>query len=318
MKLRIAETTDKITDLIKGHVAMLKKRYKKIRYTLGWKYPWLYSKLSSAVFPAQLLLLCVSLLALVGFYQKHYSFEATMRASENKSTTDYIHPLSPAHTGISTKNTTVHNEASAITTTPRTVILQSAVEQAATQPEVVPASLTRDNSLSAAVTKTEIQKSDDALLAEVIKAEAWLRQKKQQTKRLEARVERARQLLRSAETNTAEQQEPKTRLLTGEWVQQQPENHFVVQIASSTNFELLQDYATRNPLTAPLAIYPYKVSKTGNVVYGLSTGLFIDRQDAMNELPRLTEISKRHGVWVRKIADLKTNLASLEQLQLLQ
>jgi len=92
----------------------------------------------------------------------------------------------------------------------------------------------------------------------------------------------------------------------------------VVQIASSSDSELLQDYAGRNPLHTPLAIYPYKINKTGNVVYGLSTGLFIDRQDAMTELPRLNKISKRHGVWVRKISDIKTALRALEQQQLLQ
>jgi len=293
---------------------VLRKRYKKFRYTLGWKYPWLYRKLSKAMFPTQVLVLCVSLLAVVSFYKKHYSFEATMRASEQTYTTDYIHPLSPANTPASSKVSAVNREVPAVITNTREVNPQPSV----TQPAVVPVSLTRDNNISTVVVKTEIQKSDDALLAEVLKAEAYLQQKKQQTKRLEERVERARQLLRAAETDMAEREKTGTQILTEQWIQQQPENHFVVQIASSSDSELLQDYAGRNPLHTPLAIYPYKINKTGNVVYGLSTGLFIDRQDAMTELPRLNKISKRHGVWVRKISDIKTALRALEQQQLLQ
>jgi len=164
---------------------VLRKRYKKFRYTLGWKYPWLYRKLSKAMFPTQVLVLCVSLLAVVSFYKKHYSFEATMRASEQTYTTDYIHPLSPANTPASSKVSAVNREVPAVITNTREVNPQPSV----TQPAVVPVSLTRDNNISTVVVKTEIQKSDDALLAEVLKAEAYLQQKKQQTKRLEERVE---------------------------------------------------------------------------------------------------------------------------------
>ena len=58
----------------------IKRRYKRLRYYCSWKYPKLFRFVRTVTFPAQVLALCLGLFALVTFYQKNFSFEATMRA----------------------------------------------------------------------------------------------------------------------------------------------------------------------------------------------------------------------------------------------
>ena len=81
----------------------LKYRLKRFRYVCSWKYPKLYKGLRFAWFPAQVLALCALMAAMVSYYQAHYSFEATARASAAASTTDNSRLLSANNAALKNK-----------------------------------------------------------------------------------------------------------------------------------------------------------------------------------------------------------------------
>ena len=269
----------------------LKYRYKKIRYICSWKFPRLYRALRKLTFPAQVAALCLLLTAIVSFYQNNWSFEATSRASAINTAAKSIHPV------LKTK--------------------------AVDSPAIVQASL----SLEPTVPITQNNSAEEALTTQILKAEALLQQKKQQTRLLEEKVKRAKTLLKSAETTQPEanstnaagridtdfkaDRKSRPQVLSETWLQAQPSDHYVVQISSSTDYELLAEFAGSRAVKAPLVIYPSTVSEQGNVIYSLSSGLFISKDDATTEMPALAAITEQDGVWVRKISDINTGLASL-------
>jgi len=217
----------------------LKNRYNNFRYTYRRKYPALYNTLNTIAFPAKVLLLCLSLAALVSYYQKHYSFGAA------SNTTRTI-----AATG-------------------------NATQLIAAQPE--------DTSSTIATTGNATQ-----LIA--------------------AQPEDTSTLLPDNEFRKLT-----TTILSVNWLLAQPSNYYVAQIASSPNLELLTNLAQNQNLEEPLAIYPFKVNKNRNLVYGLSSGLFTSKSPAMAKVPELAEISKHHGVWVRQISEIEDQLESLKK-----
>ena len=222
----------------------LKNRYNNFRYIFRRKYPALFNTINTIAFPAKVLLLCLSLAALVSYYQKHYSFGAASNTSRTIAATG------------------------------------NATQLIAAQPE--------DTSLSPVVftegaeaeqTMTELAPEPETLLP------------------------------------YAEFRKLTTTILSVNWLLAQPSNYYVAQIASSPNLELLTSLAQNQNLEDPLAIYPFKVNKNGNLVYGLSSGLFTSKSPAMAKVPELAEISEHHGVWVRQISEIGDQLESLKKKQ---
>ena len=62
------------------------------RYNIRRKYPRLYRAVRKLRRPVQLAVLCLVLVWVVDYYQRHYSFEATMRASQT-SAISQVEPL---------------------------------------------------------------------------------------------------------------------------------------------------------------------------------------------------------------------------------
>lgn len=234
----------------------------------------------AAKFPLQLLGLCIVTVLAVSFYNAHYSFAATYNKGKAVN-----------------QNTTVamaESQQPLVTTQSMKVEKQSPDELEAT-----------------------LIKSEEVLQQQVARAEALLAEKKQQTARLEQKVESAKNLLNSSDQNS-QHAFPDLQLYNADWLQAVPENHYVVQIAAATEPKVLMNYASDKRFNPPLAIYPFKLNRKGELMYGLSTGLFIVQDDALTELPILSEISEEHGVWVRKVADIKLELAALQQNRTIQ
>ncbi len=270
-------------------------RYNQLRFYISWKYPLFYDRLCAAKFPLQLLALCLATLLAVSFYNAHYSFNASLKNyHEANSRTD-------APTVVA--DDLPESEQLIVTTASNRATAQND-SRSSNQSENTPDQL-----------QATLLRSEEVLQQQVTKAEALLQQKKQQTIRLEEKVESAKDLLRASNENT---QVTAQQLQNADWLEQLPENHYVVQIAAATEQQILLDYAADRNFKAPLVIYPFKVNKDGELVYGLSTGLFIAQDDALTELPVLSKISEQHGVWVRKVADIKDQLSSLKLNRIVQ
>jgi len=215
-----------------------------------------------------LLALCLALTAVVGLYQKYYSFEAVSRSRSLNATSSAVETPSPAKIS-----------AASISPPPAEVTADGNVDTPvqpaafpADSPEVIEASLSPESDTAAETDNTA----------------------------------------------TAERNKPVQEIHTEEWLQELPSNHYVIQIASSANYDVLVKLATNWSVNAPLIIYPSTVNEQGKLMYGLSTGLFIAKEDAVTEVPRLEEISNPDGVWVRKVSTMKNKLASLRNSQPIQ
>ena len=319
----------------------LKYQLKRFRYVCSWKYPKLYKGLRFAWFPAQVLALCALMAAMVSYYQAHYSFEATARASAAASTTDNSRLLSANNAALKNKPrlyVAAYAERKQIDNsdaTPAPIAAENTADAPteSTNPtdaaEIVHAALpkisnpdkaaeTPAKEILSLTTLVEKKEAHESLVAMLLKSEELRNQKLQKNKRIEVPRVRVTGLPGSAAPSTANRVDSKLKVHSEQWLQAQPSSHYLVQIASSTDHELLTQFAKNNPLSGPLAIYPSRVSEQGNVQYGLSTGLFASRADAMAELPKLAEASKRHGVWVRKVAAVQEKMTSLKRDRLIQ
>lgn len=271
----------------------IRNRLNQFRFYISWKYPLFYDRVCATKFPLQLLALSLVTIVCVSFYNAHYSFAASAKNSR-KTNTDTIALANTSE--VETESPIVNTESN-----------QASSQDLSYSP----------TSNSPIQLEAALKKSEEVLQQQVLKAETLLREKKQQTRRLEEKVESARNLLRTSEMNLPSSI-TELEIYNAEWMLELPEDHYVVQIASATEQQTLLQYAADKSFNAPLAIFPFKVNKNGELVYGLSTGLFIEKDDATTELPMLSKISTQHGVWVRKVAEIKQQLVSLKQSKLLQ
>ena len=287
----------------------LKHSYNKACYVCSWKYPRLHDFLLAAKFPTQLLALCFALYIAVGFYQQHFSFEAHQRNAVKTSSSENIHPLA-FKTYVSTFSVTQYEVPATVRSTELNSATITALHANNDQSLAVVASKSDDAdfpSLPAVQVHSAdarpAENADAVLLDQVLIAEELLKLKKQQTRRLEEKVARAKGVLQAHNLHNEE------------WLLQQPDNHFIVQIAASSEPKLLEEFIRTKPVKGPIAIYPFKLNKEGKLMYGLSSGLYIAREDAVSDLAQLSEISQHNGVWVRKVAAIRRQFAALEQLE---
>ncbi len=265
----------------------IKRHYKRFRYILSWKFPRLYDKLRAAKFPFQLGLLCLATFMAVEFYNNHFSFAAAMQNSR---------VLSKAEAAVTKADSP-----------------QIPVKHQLPSPPKVPIRSMQSNpakNLSPDQMEATLINSEVVLQRQVEKAERLLRQQKQRTKELEQKLASAKSLLRTSDQHPLDSA---PELFNADWLQAQPANHYIVQVAAGTERKSLLEFAADKRFDPPLALYPYKLNKDGELVYGLSTGLFIAKDDAFTELPGLSEMTKQHGVWVRKVADINNQLSALKQ-----
>jgi len=181
----------------------IKHGLRRLRYWLNWNYPGLYDIFVKVAFPAQLLVLCLLVTAVVKTYNSHYSFEAAAarqqalsQSGQNKA--DYRHPLSQnklkRYFHASDPNTTYINRASEQT---RNRQQETILPTAATKPApAAPATSKARTTLVANLAK-DIHTTEEQLRAQVRMAEHVLQQKKLEAELLQEKVLKAKKLLNS-------------------------------------------------------------------------------------------------------------------------
>lgn len=171
------------------------------------------------------------------------------------------------------------------------------------------------------ITPATILNTQQKLQAELSKAEQVLASKKQQTKQLEKKIKDAKALLKTQATERPNKSDNFTagfdslKVATGgflddKWLKTQASSQFVIQLASSSDYNALVRYVKELPVI-PVAIYPYKISQQGAVVYGVSTGLYPSSEQALQGIAKLSKKAKINSPWVRNIGDVKAQILSL-------
>ncbi|OED42704.1 hypothetical protein AB833_05620 [Chromatiales bacterium (ex Bugula neritina AB1)] len=95
-----------------------------------------------------------------------------------------------------------------------------------------------------------------------------------------------------------------------EWLSQQAETKFTIQVGSSTDLAFLQRFAEQLPADFPNVIYHYKYSENQQPEYGLASGLFDSRKRANEAIGTLPEKHRRYDPWVRRIGEIQRTIVA--------
>ncbi len=311
----------------------LKKRIIRLRYYFSWKYPKLCSYWRKGAFPIQLAALCLGLYGAVNFYTDNFSYAAAMKTplpqlpvsaqrersnrllyaspNQNLDTAQPVPMATPVSAPVAATQKPAKNPEKA-----HQMLRYQALRAEASVGQMPPQH-TANNTIAAISnvplsapepTATSAEKmvlNQKALTAEVRRAEEILQEKKRQAQVLEIKIQNARALL-----NTSKLVPEKAPIYTHRWLGAQNPSRYVIQLASSTNYKELLDFVSDKQLQQPIAIYPFKKSRAGTVVYGVSAGLYSTSSEAMKSASSLSN-TKAHGVWIRKVADLRDLMTEL-------
>lgn len=97
------------------------------------------------------------------------------------------------------------------------------------------------------------------------------------------------------------------------WVLFQEPTHFTVQLATSRERNYILELAQGLNTESPVAIYPFKTTNSQNPVFGLLSGLYKTRTEAINAVEQMPRDLKRFGVWIRPISDLQADIKRNQQ-----
>ena len=96
------------------------------------------------------------------------------------------------------------------------------------------------------------------------------------------------------------------------WVLFQEPTHFTVQLATSRERNYILELA-QGLSESPVAIYPFRTTASQNPVFGLLSGLYETRTEALNAVEEMPSDVKRFGVWIRPISDLQAAIKNNPQ-----
>ena len=266
-------------------VNRLRRRYRRFRYHNQARFPRLFVIFEMVEFPLQLLAVALPFWLVVSFYDNHYSYRAKNVQRSPVLTVDTTprqtaEPTDDNHTAVAI-NRSMAQPAKAQTGNTDSLV---AFERPAVTPVVIPA------------TQPLAEPDKLAELSSVV-----------------ARLSGPTQIHLTRVTGKPEPIErSRPVLLDAGWLKDQPESSFVIQVASSVNVDRLRQQADKFSTVEPPVIYPYKVSVNGDVIFGLSYGLYetlTQAKQANSEMP--TDL-QRFGSWIRQVGPLKQQIEQID------
>lgn len=98
-----------------------------------------------------------------------------------------------------------------------------------------------------------------------------------------------------------------------DWLSAQDNSSYVIQLESSANQQVMRRKAQRLSVVNDLTIYPFVVSRAGEVIYGLSYGLYDTLDEARQASETLPDELIRYGSWIRQVGTLQRQARQIEQ-----
>lgn len=102
--------------------------------------------------------------------------------------------------------------------------------------------------------------------------------------------------------------EPNRAIENERWVLFQSPTKFTVQLATSRERGYIIDLAQTMEVQDPVAIYPFLTTNSNNPVFGLLSGLYDTRAEAIAAVEGMTDATKQFGVWIRPVSDLQDDI----------
>ena len=102
--------------------------------------------------------------------------------------------------------------------------------------------------------------------------------------------------------------EPNRAIENERWVLFQSPTKFTVQLATSRERGYIIDLAQTMQVTDPVAIYPFLTTNSNNPVFGLLSGLYDTRAEAIAAVENMSDATKQFGVWIRPVSDLQEDI----------
>lgn len=92
------------------------------------------------------------------------------------------------------------------------------------------------------------------------------------------------------------------------WVLYQSPVKFTVQLATSRERSYIIELAQTMEVEDPVAIYPFLTTNSNNPVFGLLSGLYDTRAEAIAAVEDMSDDTKQFGVWIRPVSDLQADI----------
>ena len=319
----------------------LKRRFKRFKYTLSWKYPRFYALCYVLVFPLQLVVLLV-LFFTVSFLFNTEKSDDFVSASAQQSKSKKAGKLQNNFPTITTVSETIADSELLVSEADTTNADQTSssdpadnltdVKLSATMPrlkrrptetelDVTPPKETRVTVASKTATDLSVislsEKQPDVVdpvdpVDPVDDSEALAELEKLPTETdtssitSEATLRPVNQESRSPDQVTNETADFRTSGLYNEnWINAQRSGLFVVQLVSSPKYSALIDYGRTLSSFDSVTIYPYRKNENGETVYGISTGLYQSAREAIENIETFPASIREGKPWVRKVEELK-------------
>lgn len=93
-----------------------------------------------------------------------------------------------------------------------------------------------------------------------------------------------------------------------EWILTRPPQHYVIQLASSPRLDKLLEFSRVLDSENPISIFPFKVSASDELLYGISTGEYSSLDQAMLAVELYPSEARRYQPWVRRLSDLQKDI----------
>ncbi len=278
----------------------LHRRYRRFRYNNMARFPRLFVILDMAKLPLQILLIALPLWIAVGFYDDNFSYQANNERLK-KSRAAAIAELPPAPLVDDNLSDDQLADGKQVTIDRLPDTAQSGKDSGAMAVKSLP------------VEEAIYPQDSDLDTADLVDSPL------DKVARIDSDIERIAgpsdifAVDASIDTvlpSTALSQEPLLR--DASWLAAQPDASFVVQFESSGNVDLMRRQVRKFQTSEALALYPYKVSQEGDLVYGLSYGLYDSLSEARAASVAMPAEMSRYGVWIRQVGLLKKQMQSVE------
>jgi len=100
-------------------------------------------------------------------------------------------------------------------------------------------------------------------------------------------------------------------LVDEQWIAQLNPKHFIVQYGSTLDIEKLIEFIPVIKNTEEIAVYPFRRTPSGRLVYGIATGVHPNLESALASLEELSPEARAYNPWVRSIQELIEQINSV-------
>ena len=98
-------------------------------------------------------------------------------------------------------------------------------------------------------------------------------------------------------------------IVNEQWVLEQSSDNYTIQFRTSSDAEILRQFAPDIGSQTTLSIFPFKKSTDGEVIFGIATGLYENMEDALAAIEVMAPAAQEFGPWIRPLNVLQSEIS---------